>query len=70
MMKSNGSSKLLGLDRDLPTRAKDIAALRQARDDRIQDPKTCLEFLAGFPAASTSELSARKGPAGLKPFEL
>jgi hypothetical protein len=70
MMKSKESSKLLDLDRDIPTSAADIAALRQARGDRIQDLETYLEFLAGFPPASTSELGARKGPAGPKPFEL
>ena len=69
-MKSKKSSKLLDLDRDLPTSAADLAALRQARRDRIHDLKSYFEFLARFPTASTRELSLRKGPAGPKPFEL
>ena len=69
-MKSKESSKLLSLDRDMPTSAADIAALRRSRRDRIHDLKSYLEFLAGFPARSTRELSSRKGPAGTKPFEL
>ena len=69
-MKSKRSSKLLNLDRDLPTSAADIVALRQARRERIKDLKTYLEFLAGFPAPSSSVLLARKGPAGRTPFEL
>ena len=69
-MKSKESSRLLDLDRDLPTSAADILALRQARRDRIQDLKTYLEFLSSFPDASAAALRARKGPAGSKPFEL
>jgi hypothetical protein len=69
-MKSKESSRLLDLDRDLPTNAADILALRRARKDKIQDLKTYLEFLASFQAPSTSALRARKGPSGIKPFEL
>jgi len=69
-MKSKESSKILDLDRDLPTSAADILALGRARNNRIQDLKTYLEFLAGFPAPSTPALGARKGPAGPKRFEL
>ena len=69
-MKSRESSKLLDLDRDLPTSAADIAALRRAGRHRIQDLKAYFEFLARFRAASTQELSFRKGPAGPRPFEL
>jgi hypothetical protein len=69
-MKFKESSKLLDLDRDLPTNAEDIVALRQARKVDITDLKTYFEFLACFPAPSTEELRARKGPRGPKPFEL
>ena len=69
-MKSKKYSRLLDLDHDLPTNGADIFALRQARRDRIQDLKTYLEFLAGFPKPSVRALRNRKGPAGLKPFEL
>jgi hypothetical protein len=68
-MKSKESSRLLDLDRDLPTSAVDILALRQARRDRIQDLKTYLEFLSSFPDVSAATLHAKKGPAGPKPFE-
>ena len=70
MRRSEKSLRLLDLDRDLPTSAADVVALRQARRDRIQDLKAYLEFLSSFPDPSTPELSTRKGPAGSKPFEL
>jgi hypothetical protein len=69
-MKSKESSRLLDLDRDLPTSAEDIVALRQARKESIQDLKTYFEFLSRFPAPSTEELRARKGPRGPQLFEL
>lgn len=69
-MRSKKSSRFLDLDRDLPTSAEDVIALRQARKDIICDLKTYLEFLASFPAPSLEELRDRKGPAGEKPFEL
>jgi hypothetical protein len=69
-MKSAKSSRLLNLRRDLPTGAADILALRRARRHEIRDLKTYLEFLANFVAATPAALRARKGPSGLKPFEL
>jgi hypothetical protein len=69
-MKSKESSSLLDLDRDLPTSAEDIVALRQTRRRDTADLKTYFEFLSQFPAASTEELRAKKGPCGQKPFEL
>jgi|WetSurSiteA1Bulk_404760.scaffolds.fasta_scaffold109839_2 hypothetical protein len=69
-MKSNKSSELHELDRDLPTGPADIAALRRARRDTIRDLKLYFEFLAGFPAPPARELISRKGPAGPTPFEL
>jgi hypothetical protein len=69
-MKSKKSSRLLDLDRDLPTTAVDICALRQARMDGIQDLKSYFDFLSCFSEPSTPPLSERKGPAGSKPFEL
>ena len=68
-MKSKESSRLLDLDRDLPTSAADIAALRRACRDRIEDLKTYLDFLSSFQVPSTAALAGRKGPAGSKPFE-
>jgi hypothetical protein len=69
-MKSRKSSGLLDLDRDLPTSRDDVIALRSARGSDIADLKTYLEFLARFPAPSTEELRAKKGPRGPQPFEL
>jgi hypothetical protein len=69
-MKSKKSLRLLDLDRDLPTTAADIFALRQARRDKFNDLRSYLEFLSLFPEPSASALSERKGPAGSKPFEL
>jgi len=70
MMRSEESLRLLDLDRDLPTAAADIYALREARRDRIQNLKSYLEFLSCFPPPSHFALSQIKGPAGSKPFEL
>jgi hypothetical protein len=69
-MKSKKSFKLVDLDRDLPTSATDIMALRRARRHGIQDLKAYFDFLASFPAPYNPALSARKGPAGSKPFKL
>jgi hypothetical protein len=68
-MKSKKSSGLLDLDRDLPTNAADIAALRQARRDGNVDLRTYLDFLSSFQVSSKAGLRARKRPAGSKPFE-
>ncbi len=69
-MKSTRSSKPLDLSRDLPTRAADIVALRQARKSDRMSFEAYLKFLASLPAPSLAELRARKGPAGNKPFGL
>jgi hypothetical protein len=69
-MKSKSSSRFLDLDRDLPTSAEDILALRLARSETIQDVTTYFAFLASFPPPTRFELAAKKGPSGLKPFEL
>jgi hypothetical protein len=70
MMRSKKSLRLLDLDRGLSTNAADILALRESRRDKLRDLKAYLEFLSNFPEPSTPELSAPKGPAGDKPFEL
>ena len=69
-MKSDKSSRLLDLNRDLPTSTADVIALRQARKDERQNLEAYLEFLANVAASSAAALRARKGPAGTKPFEL
>jgi hypothetical protein len=69
-MRSAKSSMLLNLRRDLPTGAADVLALRRARRHEMRDLKTYLEFLAKFVAPTPAALRARKGPSGLKAFEL
>ena len=69
-MNSRRSSKILDLDRDLPTSPADVLALRNARKEDRPSLKTYLELLAGFPGPSLNVLRARKGPVGIKPFDL
>jgi len=69
-MKSASSCKLLDLERDLPTTSEDVLAMRRARESQPLNLAAYLEFLASFPPSPMSALRARKGPAGLKPFEL
>jgi hypothetical protein len=70
MMKSEKSLRFLDLDRDLPTSAKDIHALRRARKDKFIDLQSYLDFLSRFSESSLTDLSEKKGPAGSKPFKL
>jgi len=70
MMKSRKSSKLLDLGRGLPTTEADVLAQRLARRDKIQDLTNYLQFLATFQLPDTRHLAGKKGPAGMKPFEL
>jgi hypothetical protein len=69
-MKSANSCRLLDLERDLPTTPEDILAMRRARESQPLNLAAYLEFLASFPPPSIAALRARKGPAGVKPFEL
>jgi hypothetical protein len=70
MMRSEESLRLLDLNYDLPTTAADIRALRAARKDMIQNLESYIEFLSYFPEPLASVLTAKKGSAGSKPFEL
>lgn len=68
-MKSN-DRRIVDLDRDLPTTAEDVAALRRARSlDRL-DLDGYLRLLAQLPVPTLSELRARRGAMGDRPFEL
>ena len=60
----------LDLERDLPTTAEDVAALRRLRRHAAMDLDAYFRFLACFPPASADELAARKGPRGAEPFTL
>jgi hypothetical protein len=68
-LNSNGSPESLDLDRDLPTTAEDVEALRRAREMTTMDTEAYLRFLAQFGHASPERLRERKGPAG-EPFDL
>jgi hypothetical protein len=69
-MKSADSYKLADLEHDLPTTREDVLAMRRARESQPLNLAAYLEFLATFPPPSITALRARKGPAGVKPFEL
>jgi hypothetical protein len=69
-MKSAKSYELFDLEQDLPTSREDILALRRAREVHGLSFAGYLEFLANFAPLSLPALRARKGPAGIKPFEL
>ena len=60
----------LDLERDLPTTAEDVAALRLLRRHTAMDLDSYFRFLRSFPAATVEELAARKGPRGREPFTL
>lgn len=60
----------LDLERDLPTTAEDVAALRRLRRHAPMDLDAYFRFLRSFPAATVEELAGRKGPRGLEPFAL
>jgi len=69
-MKSSSSFRLLDLEHDLPTTREDVLALRKARESRPLTFAAYLEFLGNFTPPPISELRARKGPTGSRPFEL
>ena len=69
-MKSAERPDRLDLERDLPTTAQDVAALRRLARHAPMDLDSYFRFLAGFPAPTTEELAARKGPRGDDPFVL
>jgi hypothetical protein len=57
-------------DRDLPTTAEDVIALRRAATARPSRPLDYLEFLRAFGDTAPEVLRARPGPRGDRPFEL
>lgn len=64
-MSSGNTTKWLDLERDLPTTAEDVAALRRLRYPKVDD---YLAFLASFEPPPASHLRSRRGPAG-EPFD-
>ena len=69
-MRSNDRSDALDLDRDLPTTAADVAALRAARPLGRLDLTAYLEFLAHIPDAGGAERRMARREAADAPFEL
>ncbi len=68
-MSSREHSRLLDLDRGLPTTPEDVAALRRARERSALDMVAFLRALASLPQPRWETLRARPGPHG-EPFEL
>ncbi len=69
-MKSVERTDWLDLERDLPTTAEDVVALRRLRRHEAMDLDSYFQFLASFPPATVEELAARNGPRGSEPFAL
>ena len=69
-MKSANSSKLLGLEHDLPTTWEDVLALRRAQPPQLLSFAAYLDVLAKLPQVPSGALRTRKHPAGTKPFDL
>ena len=61
---------MLDLETDLPTSQEDVLALRKAREHPPLSFAEYLDFLANFTPPPNYVLRARKGPSGIKPFEL
>lgn len=68
-MTSQREPGLLDLERDLPTTAADVEALRRHRPGPMSWDEY-LRFLASLPPLSSESLRARPGPRGDRPFEL
>jgi hypothetical protein len=63
-MTSSDSADHLRLDRDLPTTADDVSALRNARRSQAVELEQYLRFLSSFPTPAASVLRSRRGPPG------
>lgn len=69
-MRSNESADLLFLERDLPTTAEDIRAMREHRPRASADWWDQLTVLSEQAGVSTQALRCRPTFAGCEPFEL
>ena len=69
-MRSNEPADLLFLERDLPTTAEDVRALREHRPRAAADWWDQLTALAEQAGSSTEALRLRPTFAGCEPFEL
>ena len=71
MKNSRKKSKMLDLEKDLPTTLRDIEAQRRAKFLDMPGPGRYLEFLESMNlTVNNHDLSVRKGPRGDEPFEL
>jgi hypothetical protein len=68
-VRSSDSADRLALDRDLPTTAADVLALRQARRTAPIGLDAYLRFLGQLAPPAPGVLRARRGPTG-PPFTL
>jgi hypothetical protein len=69
-MRSDARSEPLDLERDLPTSAADVVALRRARELGRLATQDYLRFLKALGPVSPDTLRARRGPRGREPFTL
>ena len=69
-MRSRKSSRLLDLERDLPTDKADVSALRKAKLAGSMNLEAYLAFLASLDAAPSSTARRKKTFAGAQPFTL
>ena len=69
-MTSKKSSRLLDLERDLPTDKADVSALKKAKLAGRINLEAYLAFLASLDAAPPSAARGKKGFAGAQPFVL
>ena len=69
-MTSKKSSRLLDLERDLPTDKADVSALRKAKLAGRINLESYLAFLASLDAAAPSAARGKKSFAGAQPFAL
>jgi hypothetical protein len=68
-MSSSGTSDRLCLERDLPTSAQDVVALRRARQHGAVDTASYLLSLGSLPEPAAQVLASRRPFRG-DPFEL
>ena len=70
MKLSDPSSLELDLDRDLPTTADDVLALRRAKSLAPLDLEGYLHFLAQLPAPAIQRPRSKRSTEADEPFEL
>lgn len=69
-MRSSDRSEMLDLERDLPTTAEDVAALRRVRMLPPLDLDSYLRFLAQLPPPAVVERRPERRRKEMPPFEL